>query len=340
MLKYLAWRNWAIIEYNSCKENIFLIFYIGLIEYFISWNFILTFFIFYIMSALATTYGYLINDYSDRVLDKKHQKSNVFENDKERKARFIVIFFLILSNTFAYLLFQRIDFLILWGIWLFFTTFYSLKPFRFKEKGTLGLAVVVFAQRILPTLIVFSIFGWLVLWKTLIITLYIATRGIISDLRHQIEDYENDLSTATKTSVVEIGLKKAKKIFRILLNLDVSFLSLVVLIIILDGSRIQVLDMQLIWLLVFYYVALIIYIYHRFTNRQMEFDPFYIVGILNFIHLGFPSFYLPFFLLFMLIFLFKWNIILFIFFVLITKMFTIDKIKNNLILFTIRKYIK
>ncbi|HEM49226.1 MAG TPA: hypothetical protein ENO27_03350, partial [Caldithrix sp.] len=197
--KYLGWRNWAVLYYNSIFENLFVFFYIGISTENYSNNFILNILLFLIFSLFSSTYGYLINDMADRDLDKKHGKQNTFSEDSNLRSWSVVFITLILSVFFAIPFLQYNLFIILWGTWLFLATFYSLKPIRFKEWGKAGLIIVVIAQRVLPVLIAFSAFDFKVLPDLIFITLYLFFRGITSDMNHQIQDYENDIRTNTRT---------------------------------------------------------------------------------------------------------------------------------------------
>ena len=222
--KYIGWRNWAVLQYNSIFENLFVLFYIVIIQSKATAEALLDIILFLLLSLFSTTYGFLINDFADRELDKKHQKSNTFEQDSTVKA--IAILGLIIGINLLLLVpfWRRPFFLLLWTTWFLISTFYSLPPIRLKEQGKVGLVFVVFAQRVIPILLVFSLFGFNLSPDVFLILIYILLRGASSDINHQVEDYKNDLSTGTKTAAVEIGLERFVEIFKWVLELERIFL--------------------------------------------------------------------------------------------------------------------
>lgn len=228
--QYLGWRNWSVLTYNSAIENVFPIFYIALHDRLFSWRFAGDFFIFFLFSMFSTSYGYLINDLSDRDLDRAHGKANTFENDSLSKATLVVLFFLLLSLAFASNFWGKQGFLALWLVWFLITTFYSLRPIRLKERGKVGLAFVVIAQRVLPTLIVFAAFSHWDAITILVFTSYMLFRGLSSDVSHQLEDYHRNVATGTGTYAVQSGFEKTRKLFRVSLEMEKVLLFLCLLI--------------------------------------------------------------------------------------------------------------
>lgn len=345
VLHYISWRDWSIINFNSCVENIFIFFYIALVQQEYGWNFITNFFLFYLFSSFSMSYGYLINDLSDMELDRLHAKQNVFENDSKLKAIIVVSFFFLLTNLLAYPFFGKKHFLILWGLWVFVATFYSLKPFRFKEKGAKGLFIVVTAQRVLPTLLIFSAFDFPINLYTSPIIIYIANRGFISDVRHQIKDLSNDLSTKTKTFAVEIGIEKAKKIFSFLLYLDLFLFSVFMSVFFtkLPWLEIGGLKINFFSLLFIAYVMVLFFHFIQVFNRKNKtnYDPHYETGYLNLLHIAIPSIYLPLWILIFLCFKFFGNILILTFFIiLITKMFSKENVKSIFFYSILKKLFK
>ena len=124
--KYLGWRNWAVLVYNSIFENLFVIFYIALRTTSYNLGYILDIILFLAFSMFSTTYGYLINDFSDVDLDKKHGKNNTFAEDSKFKSILIILLFFILSIVCGYPFIENYAFLPLWVAWMFISTFYSL----------------------------------------------------------------------------------------------------------------------------------------------------------------------------------------------------------------------
>ncbi len=228
--KYLGWRNWSVLVYNSVIENMFVIFYIALVDRRYSWTFIADFFIFIFFSIFCTSYGYLINDYGDRELDALHGKENTFQDDSRARSRLVVAFFFVLSVAAGFRFFRQPFFLPLWSMWIFSASAYSLRPFRLKERGATGLVIVVGAQRVLPALLMFSAFGLHRVIDITVLTVYILLRGLSSDLNHQLEDREQDAHTGTGTYAVRSGARRVRTIFGISLEAEKIFLGISIFI--------------------------------------------------------------------------------------------------------------
>ncbi len=152
--RYLGWRNWAVVRYNSIFENLFVIFYIALHLQDFSNAFLTDIFLFLLFSVFSTTYGYLINDYADMELDKAHGKPNTFSADSSSKALIICLLFLVLSVFFGLPFSDNAAFALLWLAWIVISTFYSLPPMRLKERGLTGIVFVIAAQRVIPIFLV------------------------------------------------------------------------------------------------------------------------------------------------------------------------------------------
>lgn len=302
--KYLGWRNWSVLTYNAAIENVFPIFYIALHDRLFSWRFIVDFFLFFLFSMFSTTYGYLINDLSDRDLDRFHGKANTFENDSSAKAAFIVIFSLLLSLIFVIYFWRRQGFFPLWLGWFLITTFYSLKPIRLKERGKTGLAFVVAAQRVLPTLIAFAVFEH---WKAataVVFTLYILFRGLSSDLNHQLEDHKLDASSETLTYAVEAGFQKTERIFRFSLEAEKGLLLICLLMMYfkLPGVQIYGVSLLLPLLILYFFLYSISCLKIIRYGCSIDVNPFSYgkKDLFQFIHHAFPSVVLPVYLLLLL----------------------------------------
>lgn len=294
---YFGWRNWSVFVYNTLIENVFVLFYVALRHQLYSLRFVADFFIFVFFSALCTSYGYLLNDLSDKELDRVHGKSNTFSEDTFGKALLIVLFFLFLCIVFGIPFMMNRLFLPIWLGWLFLTTAYSARPFRLKEKGKLGLICVVLAQRVLPVCWMYTAFSYYVWSDWIVFTTYILFRGLSSDLNHQLEDYHKDMSTKTYTYAVEAGLRKAEKIFRFSLESENVLLGISLLIIYLRLPQFRFHGVSLILpvLLVHALSYGIAWRKMRFGGSNIDINPFKAgrKDIFQFMHHAFPSVLLP-----------------------------------------------
>lgn len=136
-------------------------------------------------------FGYVINDYADRKVDRLAGKPNAIGQFTERRAIGLVLLIGLAGP------------LCLWpylGIpWViptllpayFFAAAYSLPPVRFKERGVLGVVVSSTAQRLMPLLVGMALFSRFdtVSWIMAVLFSLIGVRWI---LVHQIGDLTAD----------------------------------------------------------------------------------------------------------------------------------------------------
>jgi len=218
--KYLGWRQWAVLRYNSIFENLFILFYFIAIKQVFTVSFFVTSIIFLLLSVSATSLGYLVNDFADRELDLLHGKQNTFAMDSDKKAKTVLVVILGLVILFSLPFSANIYFVGLLIFWLFLVLGYSLPPLRFKERGLSGLILVSIAQRLIPVWMLFSVFDFSLNTELVILSFYILLRGLTSDLNHQLQDYRHDSKTQTETAVVVKGHVKMSKLFSLLLELE------------------------------------------------------------------------------------------------------------------------
>lgn len=303
-IKYLGWRNWAVLSYNSVAENMFVFFYIALVQRFDFFTFLAEFIIFFGFSVICTSYGYLVNDLGDRELDRLHGKDNTFTGDSPLKASFVVLLFLGFSIPFGLYFVKKDYFLLLWLVWFAISTSYSMEPIRLKERGKAGLLLVVMAQRVIPALMIFSAFDFLGYNEFILLTIYIFFRGLSSDLNHQIEDYENDLKTSTGTFAVKTGDEKTRMLFRISLEFEKIMLLVCLCICCYTLNDIRFLDYPVILLLVISYIVVYaINVVLVVGDSTVDVSPFGMErkNIFQFIHHTFPTIIITFYLLCMLV---------------------------------------
>lgn len=164
-------------------------------------------------------FGHIINDLLDIPSDKKAGKKNRMEKLSFIQRSLILSLFLILALApWLILPFDQYSIGILSFEFLLLIV-YAIPPFRFKEKGILGIfsdGLYAYAvPAILAAYTYFLIDGNmnLDLYLLSIIFIWQFTIGIHNIIIHQILDYENDLASGTTTFITQIGL--TKKIFTI-----------------------------------------------------------------------------------------------------------------------------
>lgn len=325
MLKYLSWRNWALIEYNSVTENFFIFSYFGLRNGLGGSGFVVDVLLFYVFGAFSASYGYLINDFADRKLDLLHGKHNIFHGDNTLKALLVVVAFFLAANIFG-LRFARYEgFLPLWMIWIGLSTFYSLPPIRLKEEGAWGLLAAVLAQRVMPAMLAITVFGDLTSVDSLVILGNAAVRGFISDVRHQIEDSPFDARTATRTYVYEVGVDQAKRMLKRLLasNLALQIFLYASAVLFLPKVSLMgtVIPLGAPVLLMFLVLCVLHVFIEQSRKTNKEFDPYVGKELGNFLNVGFESFYFPFFLMIVHSFFYPSTLLIVLFFLLLKGVF-------------------
>ncbi|MHB2147461.1 UbiA family prenyltransferase [Calditrichota bacterium LG25] len=335
---YIGWRNWAVFRYNSVFENFFVLLIIALLQQAFHWNFVLRSLVFILFSILATTYGYLINDYSDSELDRQHGKPNTFEKDSAVKARMVLLGVLLLFVVAGIPFWNQPYFLPLIALWFMITTFYSLPPIRLKERGALNIVFVAMAQRLLPILILFSAFDFWEAKYVLPISVYVLLRGLSSDINHQLEDYKNDVKTGTRTFAVSMGYQRVEKLFNVNLHLEKIMLAVLLVQFSLD-LRFSAIVLNGLWRFTaaLYFLALF---WFMLDKRQWQANPFDVQSrsLSQFLHHAYPSVGLPLMLNVILSILYFPFTLLLIFQIVIRRLYSPETISGNfLVRFLIQK---
>ena len=230
LLKIIRWRDWA-----TGKLPVFFAigFYIILAYSKYSLSFIMDFLIFFAFITITSIYGYLINEFSDRQLDKQHGKSNTFENVSNVAATFIIILLFLLTVFTGVRFVSKKYFVLLWIAQMFLATFYSMRPLRFKERGLLGIIAASSAQFPLPIMLLFSAFGEFGEWDMWSLACCTTIIGLSWEIGHQRYDLINDAKTQTSTLGVRRGIETMTRIHkRILLIERISWLIVVLVLLI------------------------------------------------------------------------------------------------------------
>lgn len=144
-------------------------------------------------------FGYAINDFSDKEIDRKVGKKNVMA-EIGPVAGIAVLGVLVmgclplLAMHFSWEMAGIFAFVYFWG------AAYSVRPFRFKERGAAGVLVSSLAQRAIPLLPFLGVDSRA--WKSIFLWGLV---GFLTGLRyiliHQYEDRENDKKSGTQTFV-------------------------------------------------------------------------------------------------------------------------------------------
>lgn len=176
--------------------------------------------------------GYFINDWADIKTDKQAGKPN-------KLAEFniglkLLILLLLLGFAFVpWIWFPKNQYTyILLGSEILLFLLYSLPPFRFKEKGILGVLTDTLYAYILPTLLASLTFYLIGLedyphmfYFLVAVSAWLLVVGVRGILLHQVKDYQNDLNASVKTLVTKKGVAFAGRILDVLLPLELILLT-------------------------------------------------------------------------------------------------------------------
>ncbi len=294
--------RWKGLSHGKVPLFCVISFYLILNKHLYSNHLIVDFFYFLSFAILSGIYGYLINDLFDIDIDREHGKNNVFNNRSILKGSIIVFIILAISIIAGMRFLFTPYFLPFWATWIFLATFYSAQPFRFKEKGVIGLVINTISQYTIPIILCFSAFdsfGTLGMWG---IVLFTMISGVTQEIGHQRFDMARDEKTATRTFAVRIGKDIVDRIYRFFLICDLASVIATMLLMAWNTRYVSLsITRGMIFVLPLFVYSFLCFL----TMRQMlitsldSLDPYYVEGrqdILNITYTLFPNFLLPFYL--------------------------------------------
>ena len=190
-----------------------VLFYGNNIEY----NILFYLFISILLSIGIAGLGYVMNDIKDFKDDLQNNKPNLFNKFSKSQSVLLVVLFVLLSIfPWLYLPTDKYTFYLLVIEFLLFFV-YASPPFRLKEKGFLGIITDALYAQVVPSLLAVYTFSKIsnTILNVKLIVLYSAWLllvGIRNIIKHQVEDFDNDKNTKTKTFVTIYGIEYSKKI--------------------------------------------------------------------------------------------------------------------------------
>jgi 4-hydroxybenzoate polyprenyltransferase len=258
-IRFLSWRHWGLIRYNSVWQNISALFYIGLTQRRADIFFLRDMLLFLTLSLAGTAYGYLVNDLADVELDRRAQKPNVLADTSRGKAILVVAVAALVAILCSLPFLRKPWFLPLWVSWAFVTSFYSLRPIRLKERGAIGLAATAIAQQPLPMAMAFAALGQLPTWGGLAFVLYTALRGASSDIGHQMRDRAGDVAAGAATFAASHGHRIIARLYGASLEMEKIALGAVLVILLreLPAVRFGQTYIAIAWPLLILYIVLL-----------------------------------------------------------------------------------
>lgn len=211
-LKLIRWNDW----YDSKLPLFFFAYYyLLLIHQEIKLKSLVLLIPLGVFFASLASFGYMLNDYSDKTVDKIAGKENVM-SDLSNRQQILVLVLALLVGLVVFVPFYQYKYAV---VFLFFSylssILYSSYPFRLKEKGVWGIICVSLAQRVFPLFIVFAIFEHFK-FDALIFASLSFLIGLRWILVHQLLDYDKDMQANVETFTVN---KTREKTYDLLLFL-------------------------------------------------------------------------------------------------------------------------
>ncbi len=154
-------------------------------------------------------FSILINDLSDSGADAAAGKKRWISLLPRPAACVIVLSFLVLGYAAVLLGSGSLRTILAYTVSVLLGMFYSLKPFRFKKRGALGLLVYALSATTIYVLVPWT---WLDagLWPLMFLVAAVGSDKWIQIHFHQVIDYSADLKHGTRTYAVHAGLDRAR----------------------------------------------------------------------------------------------------------------------------------
>jgi 4-hydroxybenzoate polyprenyltransferase len=153
-----------------------------------------------LFTALYLAFGYALNDYADREIDRIAGKINLIGN-LPKPVAFLFLFLILASSIIVLIPFLHLPAVALCAFLAYAAAAaYSLWPIRLKERGVLGLLASALAQRVCPGLVLFAIYQHWTLDTVIFLSLY-SIIGMRWILIHQLLDEASDRRAGVKTFV-------------------------------------------------------------------------------------------------------------------------------------------
>ena len=208
--------------------------------------------------AIGAIYVSIINDFTDLKYDIASKKKNGLERFGSSKRNLVLLASVLLAVFFCYFFIHDTLSLIFYLAAYLAFSLYSIPPFRFKNRGALGVIADASGAHLFPSLFIASSMMhnmkipiepyWL-----LIIGVWSFAYGLRGILWHQFWDRENDLSINHKTFATNTSISSMKPV-----ELFITTIEIITLILIL-------------WPLgVLPFIALLFYILMLFGYRRIK----------------------------------------------------------------------
>lgn len=176
--------------------------------------------------SAGAIYVSILNDYTDLNFDIASGKTNRLEHFSPLKRTFILMTSILISFLFCCFFIR--DWVSLTFYLLAYLSFslYSIPPFRFKNRGILGVLADASGAHLFPSLFIVSSISHRLgagidpYWITLI-GIWAFSYGLRGILWHQFWDRENDLSINHQTFATKTSLSTIKSAEKIIIGIEI-----------------------------------------------------------------------------------------------------------------------
>lgn len=318
LARLLRWRDWGP---GKVSAGCTVVVYISLVKHDFSYTLTGKIILLMIIAGIHGALGYLVNNWSDRTIDRLHGKSNVFSNMRSFSAMalLLVVFAVACLSIVPFLSYPWV--LPLWVIWFLTMLTYSLKPFRFKERGGWGILISTLAQWTLPVLLAFAVMEKVGGWEMLVLAGAYTASGVTLEIGHQRWDRLRDQKTNTGTLGAALKAETVDRIYAKVLMLDKIAIGAIILIVslgILPNTSILQRLVLMSPILIIYIAMLFVAAYEGImeSSKGCFIDPYFAEGrsANKFLHETIPNLILPGYLLLVLAVHQPFNITLLMFF--------------------------
>ncbi len=203
--------------------------------------------------------GYLTNDLGDRKKDAVISKENATSNlSTSNSVTLFILFSVFTFLPWFYLYFDVISAALL-GLQILLFIAYAFPPFRFKEKGMLGIITDSLYAHAIPAILATFTFYKMnqvcnsdIIYFTSTLVAWQFILGLRNIVFHQLKDFENDSHSNTKTFVILYGFKKSETLCKAILIPIEAVCFFIFIFYVSSGSPALALLILLFWIITFY----------------------------------------------------------------------------------------
>jgi len=163
-----------------------------------------------IIAVLAKVqFSIQVNDLSDRKRDQEAGKKRWVGFLSKPAGVLVAALFLTAGLTVVLLRAGSLQTILAYSATVLLAVAYSSRPLRFKERGALGLLVYALSATIIYVVVPWTWLG-AGFWLLIVLAAAVGADKWVQIHFHQVDDYQADLKTETRTYAVQAGLGRAR----------------------------------------------------------------------------------------------------------------------------------